>query len=128
MKLKKFDSTNCKNSRIGKATISLCSNAASAISKTATEALGLKPGDGIAIFQDIENPTDWYACKDKDGFPLREHSSGGLVFNASAVANHLFDSIQFNLKRFNFPIAKEGVKADKLIVHAIMTSAATKSE
>jgi hypothetical protein len=129
MILKKFDRKHSVHSkRAGKATIMLRCNKASSISRVAAHAIGLKEGDAVCLLQDTENPKDWYLCKDHDGFPTRQKKFGALAFTASAVVNTLFDSINFPFKEFRFTIAKEGVKADKLIVHAIMTAEASKGE
>lgn len=128
MKLIRFDSTNSRYHQTGTATIYLSATQCSSIPKITQKEMGLKPGDGISLFQDEENPNDWYLCKDKSGFPLRLRKCGALVFSSTYAVNKLFDSIDYRLKHFRFPVSKKGIKHGDMTLFAIITSAAQKSD
>lgn len=60
------------------------------LSKKAIDAIGLKEGDGIEVYQDADAPTDWYV-RPGEGLKLRSYNNIGLLTNSVAVTNDFFE-------------------------------------
>ena len=121
MKLKEFIPTQNK-----KASISLSkSKGVVRISSLLAELAGAKEGTHVQVFQDEEEPSDWYLkFNAPQGHLLRKKSSrgGGYIFNCKS----LIDAIKFSVdnkqgKRWCIPVATE--PDPEYGVYAILTSA-----
>ncbi len=128
MKLIKFDTTNCISPRKGTSTVSFSKNGVIALNKQFSVQCGFTAGDKIAIFQDEENPYDWYIAKDDDGFELRW---GNAAVMDNLKANNACLCKQFK-EALNFPndvavsclMAGEATKVGKIVYWGILTNSA----
>jgi hypothetical protein len=89
MKLKKILRDN--SGRRGEVSISFRKSGSITISTAAEKLIGLKAKDHIDLFQDEEEPSDWYLHKSKEGCLTLRHPNGnpdhggGLATNASSI-------------------------------------------
>jgi hypothetical protein len=124
MGLIKYDSTNTRSgSRAAKPTISFAKAGMITISGAAVAILKLKEGDKVSIFQDEEEPKDWYIAPDPAGFEIRPIKSGkAWAFNNAAIAG----AVRLALKAEGsvvFPIAAEpALESEGLQCYAILTA------
>jgi|688.fasta_scaffold687957_3 hypothetical protein len=121
MNLVKYDQNNSQRVRSGKACVNFSRKGASNISKKAQEMMGLKEGDSVAIYQDNDNPADWYMAKDKDGFQCRRNTAG-LMFNSAMIANSILDCFSYEGKSFSFLIGSEPLMQGKQELWPIITA------
>lgn len=126
MKLKKYD-VSVNTGRSVEPTISFSDSGVIRISKSATDALNIKAGDRLSLFQDEDSPTDWYLSKDKDGFPTRPGStkdSGSVQFNSANTRNDFYQSLFDQDDQFQWPrkfrIATEPTIYEKKLYYAIL--------
>lgn len=93
MKLQVFNKANCQQIKIGKPTISISQGVGvMTLSKYASDMMGFKALDEVALAYDSEN-NEWYIYKvQKDGFKLRASSGKfgtSLMFNNKNVVNSI---------------------------------------
>jgi hypothetical protein len=130
MKLKEFDLHNSRKiPRAGRPFLRVTRRAGTLFFSASTaQTADLKEGDGVVLFQDEENPADWYFKKNNSpkSFILRKatNKAKGLVFNNSALAGILLDSAQTtgNLSNCTFGIQKNTVDIDGVHYYLIITA------
>lgn len=100
MELTHYNKTTvpARSDRTGRvAKISFNKNGLFIINRSAFEKLKLKAGDCVSIAQEKDEPRNCYLYKDKDGFELREHSSGSLLlFSSKATMVRILDSVGYD--------------------------------
>ncbi|RFM30056.1 hypothetical protein [Deminuibacter soli] len=129
MKLKEFNAENTVPLRGGAAVISAVSlNQKTGLfnfSLGAVEQLKLIDGEQIIIYQDEEHPEDWYLeIVHDNGFVLRkkETVSKGLIFNNTAMARAICESVGFDDHAGRILIAGEPTPHGKRKLWALLTS------
>jgi len=119
MKLKLFAPT-----RLNKPSISLYKNGEFRISQSLADIMGAKTGSRIQVFQDEEEPTDWYIkFNTEDGYLLRNKSGKGAGY--AFCSKPLVEAIKNSVKirdgaKFIMPVSSE--PDPELQVYAILTS------
>jgi hypothetical protein len=91
MKLKLFTPT-----RLNKPSISLYeSNGEIRISQSLSDMVGTSAGSKLQIFQDEDEPADWYIkFNTEDGYLLHNKSGGGYSFNSKPLIRAIKGSIK----------------------------------
>lgn len=125
MKFKTFNTTNVINAREQKPSIGINSKVGLFnFNKAACESIGLKDGDQVQFHQNEDDETEWFLEKvKKDGFILREKTNvtSGLLFNSTALARKIFDSVTYTGVGGKV-IVGENVTVDKKIFHTLVTA------
>lgn len=90
----KYDADNSATRYNSKPTIRFASNGLISFNYAAQEAMGLKVGDTIALFQDEDEPKEWCVARDKNGVKLREKpDSRGLLCNANVWHRRITEAV-----------------------------------
>jgi len=118
MKLKLFTPT-----RLNKPSISLYKNGEVRISPSLADIVGAKTGTRIQVFQDEEEPADWYIkFNTDDGYLLRSKSGGGYNFCHRALVDAIKGSIKIrDGAKLSMPVSTDPDPEHG--VYAILTSA-----
>lgn len=91
------------------------------LNASSAQALKIKLGDKVNVFQDEDNPIDWYVAKVTEGFTVRKLSaSNSIGFCNKLVADDIMKSsgITENSARYNISTAfidHEGVRLYPII-------------
>lgn len=119
LNLKEFDSS-MQGTKPSQAAITFYPSGRIALSQKAMEETGYKIGDKISIFQDKDDPADWYIGKSETGIPLSEAKKGETIISAKAIAKAFMESVeQETCCRFSISLSEH--KADKKPLWAIFT-------
>ena len=97
------------------------------LSKGLTDLMGLKAGDNITIFQDEEEPTDWYLAKTKKGgFPVSGRGGKHSYYlNSSEMVRKIFGSLNYRELSGSMFVGAEPVEAN---IFPMITSSLKKTK
>lgn len=114
LKLKQFGAEH-QSSRLKLSSITISPVGRIALSDLALQETGLKIGDRISLFQDENEPTDWYFGKHEDGIPLAEAKGGEATIQAKVIANEVLNSLdQQTTCRFSIGVTDQKIEKNKL--------------
>lgn len=99
------------------------------INEVACEMIGLKPDDYVEVYQDEEDPENWYLAKtNKSGWVLRPQNKGakGLRFSNKELCRLMMDSVgaKPSTPGVRIPIAGEPTKLGKQTLYGLLVIAA----
>lgn len=98
------------------------------INGVACEIIGLKKGDLVEVYQDEEDPENWYLAKVKEGgWTLsQKYNSTGLFFCNKQLCVLIIDSVGAELSKpgVRLPLAGEPTKLGKQTLFGILAIAA----
>lgn len=136
MQLKTFDKT-IQAADKGRGTCALVLPRAGSVCKlsaAAVVALGLRPGDKVAVHQDVDNPSDWYVEPKpaEKGLPLRviglKTNACTLLFNSKNVAQSMRKALGFySGGAMRVPLGLEPQTHDGRTLYPLITHAAKES-
>lgn len=127
MKLKEFNLTNSSFIKTGEPTIS-CNVTAGLVNLSPELCKIMKLGDGrrVSLFQDEENPQDWYITETTDGFRLREDKKGrggnsAITFNNTTTVKAMAKSLKIVGNYFKCRVGDTPVVVGKTSYYPIIT-------
>ena len=107
MNLVKIESEKIKN---GECFIRVNKTGVFAISTELRRRLNLNTNDQVAIYQDQDEPKDWY-LKIEEGLICRKGNNPytSIIFNSASIAKKIFESIGFEGKSLVIPVSHEPI-------------------
>lgn len=132
MKLKKLDRVSAPPFDNKQPTVTLRKKGVCNINSALAELMKLKTGGSVALFQDENEPDNWYIAKDsKDGFAVRQSydkQSTSVMFNASGAVKQIFEHFNYEETSARCVVGKEPVKDNGFALFPIMFSSAQHRE
>jgi len=91
----------------GKAYVRITGKGLMRFSNKAADAIGIKGGDRLAIYQDDENKRDWYVKKESDGLVVYWTEKLGVRVSSKKVATEILESLGAGTDSLRVFVAKE---------------------